>query len=70
LERVTMAKTYDPACHGLAAFFLRDEPCAADPVLFAKHCHSMALEIQQTIEDWFYDERTEPLARKHEVANG
>lgn len=58
------ARTYDPACHGLAAFFLRHEPCAADPVLFAKHCDSMAREIQQTIEDWFYDERAEAPARQ------
>jgi len=63
-------KTYDPACHNLAASFLSGEPCATDPILFAKHCDSMAREIQQTIEDWFYDERAESPARKHEVANG
>jgi len=63
-----MAKTYDPSCYALAAHRLSDEPCAADPILFAKHCDSMAREIQQTIEDWFYDERAESLDRKHQEA--
>lgn len=54
-----MAKTYDPACYALAEKFLQDEPCSRDPALFKKHCHSMALEIQQTAEDWFYDHKME-----------
>jgi hypothetical protein len=57
-----MPKTYDPACYALAEHFLRDEPCAADPVLFAKHCDAMAREIQQVNEDWHYDERAEKAA--------
>ncbi len=57
-----MVKTYDPACHGLAAWFLQDEPCAKDRALFAKHCHSLALTIQEAIEDWHYKEP--PVERK------
>ena len=53
------AKTFDRACYELAAKFLRDEPCAFNPFTFEKHCNSLAGEIQQTIEDWFYDERAE-----------
>ena len=59
-----MVKTYDPACHGLAAWFLRNEPCAKNPELFKRHVHSLALEIQQTVEDWFYDERAEATNAK------
>lgn len=47
-------KTYDPASYELAEHFLQDEPCRSDPVLYKKHCHSLALEIQQTVEDWFF----------------
>ncbi len=53
-------RTYDPSTHALAAWFLRDEPCAADPVLFAKHCDAMAREIQETAENFYYDAQTEP----------
>jgi hypothetical protein len=60
-------KTYDPKCHGLAAFVLQDEPCAADPVEFAKHCHSLALAIQETIEDWRYEEAQIDRKRLQEV---
>ena len=48
-------KTYDPACYELAEHFLLDEPCAFNPITFAKHCHSLALEIQQAVEDWTYE---------------
>jgi hypothetical protein len=47
-------KTYDQACYDLAAHFLEDEPCFNDKPLFEKHCHNLALEIQQTVEDWFF----------------
>ena len=46
--------TYDPASYELAEHFLKDEPCHDDPELFKKHCHSLALEIQRTVEDWCY----------------
>ncbi len=49
-----MVKTYDPACYDLAEYFLQDEPCSDDPALFKKHCHSLAIEIQQAVEDWCY----------------
>lgn len=51
-------KTYDPACYELAEHFLQDD--ATDPELFKKHCHSLALEIQQAVEDWTY----EPVEKK------
>lgn len=47
-------KTYDPASYDLAEHFLQDEPCRKDPELYKKHCHSLALEIQQAVEDWFF----------------
>ncbi len=51
-------KTYDQACYDLAAHFLEDEPCRNDKDLFAKNCHSLALEIQQAVEDWFFVQET------------
>lgn len=48
-----MARTYDQKCYQLAAEFLEDEPCSADPKLFQRHCDSLAKHIQQAIEDWF-----------------
>lgn len=51
---MSIVKTYDPSCYELAEHFLQDEPCSNDPDLFKKHCHSMALEIQQAVEDWFF----------------
>jgi hypothetical protein len=50
-----MVKTFDPACYDLAKHFLRDEPCTNNQELYKKHCHSLALKIQQTIEDWFFE---------------
>lgn len=47
-------KTYDPASYELAEHFLQDEPCRDDPELYKKHCHSLALEIQQAVEDWLF----------------
>lgn len=47
-------KTYDSKCYALAEHFLQDEPCAKDTVQFAQHCHALAIEIQQTIEDWHF----------------
>lgn len=47
-------RTYDQKCYQLAAEFLEDEPCRDDPKLFEAHCHSLALTIQQAIEDWFF----------------
>lgn len=47
-------KTYDPASYDLADHFLQDEPCRNDPELYKKHCHDLALTIQQAIEDWFF----------------
>jgi len=60
-------KTYDPSCAELAEHFLRGEPCAADPVLFKKHCHSLALEIQQTVEDWFMSPDPEDAVESKEA---
>jgi hypothetical protein len=48
--------TYDPASYELAEHFLQDEPCRKDPELYKKHCHSLALDIQQAVEDWFYED--------------
>ena len=48
-------KTYDPACLTLAEHFLRDEPCAFNPITFRAHCHSLALTIQEAVEDWAYE---------------
>ena len=58
-------KTYDPAAYDLAEHFLQDEPCRNDPELYKKHCHSLALEIQQAVEDWFFtpDEQPSPAIR-------
>jgi hypothetical protein len=56
-------KTYDPACHGLAAHKLQDEPCAKDPALFARHVHSLALAIQETIEEWCFEEPPAEIPR-------
>lgn len=60
-----MAKTYDPACYELAEHFLQDEPCRSDPELYKKHCHSLALEIQQTVEDWFFKPEAIPPDAEH-----
>ena len=50
-------KTYDPASYALAEHFLQHEPCTTDdPELYKKYCHQLALEIQQTVEDWFFVE--------------
>lgn len=46
-------KTYDPESFELARYFLQDEPCRDDPKLYRDHCHSLALAIQQAVEDWF-----------------
>ena len=43
-------KTYDPRCHELAAIFLAEHPTLNTDA--AKH--SLALEIQQCIEDEIY----------------
>lgn len=61
-EPKTSAKTYDVECYRLAEHFLLDEPCFKDPVLFRAHCHSLAIEIQQTVEDWFYEPAAEVTA--------
>lgn len=55
-------KTFDRACYELAAKFLRDEPCAFNPIVFERHCTALAREIQQTIEDWHYDHDAEAAA--------
>jgi hypothetical protein len=52
-RRHVMTKTYDQKCYQLAADFLEDEPCRDDQKLFERHCHTLALAIQQAIEDWF-----------------
>jgi hypothetical protein len=46
-------RTCDQACYDLAAYFLQDEPCIDEPELYAKHCKSLALAIQEAIEEWF-----------------
>lgn len=53
---MALVKTCDPASYALAEHFLQDEPCRNDPELFKTHCMSMALEIQQAVEDWFYED--------------
>jgi hypothetical protein len=57
-----MVKTYDPACYELAEHFLQDEPCVADPDLHKKYLHSLALDIQQAVEDWFIDVPSDPVS--------
>jgi len=46
-------KTYDQACYELAEHFLCDEPCVDDKPLYERHCHALAIAIQQAVEDWF-----------------
>jgi hypothetical protein len=46
-------KTFDIESLKLAEHFLQDEPCRRDPVLYPKHSRSLALAIQQAVEDWF-----------------
>jgi hypothetical protein len=53
---MALVKTCDPKSYELAEYFLQDEPCRSDPELFKKHCMSMALEIQQAVEDWFFED--------------
>jgi hypothetical protein len=55
-------KTYDQACYDLAAHFLESEPCSDDKPLFERHCHTLALAIQQAVEDWFDTPENEPVA--------
>jgi len=57
-----MPKTYDPACYALAEHFLRDEPCAFNPIVFARHCDALAKEFQQVAEDWHFDNEAEKAA--------
>jgi len=45
--------TYDEKSYELAEHFLQDEPCRDDPVLYKKHCDSLAKVIQRAVEDWF-----------------
>jgi hypothetical protein len=47
-------KTYDPACYELAEHFL--EPSDFPAAVYRARCHSLALAIQQAVEDWFEDE--------------
>lgn len=51
---MALVKTCDQKSYELAEHFLQDEPCRNDPELYKKHCMSMALEIQQAVEDWFF----------------
>ena len=48
-------KTYDPACHDLAEAFMLDAPDMS-PSAKAKLTHDLALEIQETIENFFEDQ--------------
>jgi len=48
-----VTKTYDPKSYELAEHFLQDEPCRNDPDLYKKHCHNLAIWIQEAVEDWF-----------------
>jgi hypothetical protein len=45
-------KTYDRKSHELAKHFLSDEP----RLNTAENQHSLALDIQQAVEDWFFDQ--------------
>jgi hypothetical protein len=49
-------KTYDRRCYDLAAIFLGDEPDLHNEA----NIHSLALEIQQCIEDEIYFMRKAP----------
>jgi hypothetical protein len=49
-------KSYDPRCFELAKLFLSDVPELDNE----PSCHSLALEIQQCIEDEIYFMRNEP----------
>jgi hypothetical protein len=49
-------KTYDQRCYDLAMEFLKDE----SDLFSALHVHSLALEIQQCIEDEIYFMRAAP----------
>jgi len=49
-------KTYDQRCYDLAMEFLKEESDLFTPL----HVHSLALEIQQCIEDEIYFMRTKP----------
>ncbi len=49
--------TYDADTYAYAQHRLSSEPCAADPVLFAKHCHELACAIEEAFADYCYDER-------------
>lgn len=49
-------KTYDQRCYDLAMEFLKEE----SDLFSALHCHLLALEIQQCIEDEIYFMREKP----------
>lgn len=48
-----MVNTYDAKSYELAEHFLQDEPCRDEPDLYKRNCHTLALAIQQAVEDWF-----------------
>jgi hypothetical protein len=51
-----MVKTYDPASWDCAAHFMQDRPQGMSQEAVKAFTHDLAIEIQQTIEDWFEDQ--------------
>lgn len=49
-------KHYDSESYKLAEHFLWEEPSRVDdPAAFERLCDSLALDIQQAVEDWLFD---------------
>jgi hypothetical protein len=58
-----IVKSYDPECESLAEHFLRHEPNTRDTyVMFEARVKSLALAIQQAVEDWCADNPAQPAA--------
>lgn len=51
-----MAKLYDTKCYELAQEFLKDSSVGAS-LLMKEYSDMLAKEIQQAIEDFFYDKK-------------
>jgi hypothetical protein len=55
-----MVKTYDPKCGELAVHFLADDDMShLTSLQVIRRTDSLALAIQQAVEDWKEDEATE-----------
>jgi hypothetical protein len=51
--------SYDVKCYDLAEHFVRDVLREDDP-RFRQECHSLAQEIQRSVEDWFLTQLAPP----------